>query len=304
MPIYNEEDNVQELHSEIKTVCEREGYTYEIVFIDDGSSDNTGVRAKELHPLKYIQLRRNFGQTAAMDAGIKNAQYDYIITMDGDRQNDPEDIPKLVAYAEETNLDIVSGWRKNRKDTVMKRFVSRVANFLRGMIVKDDIHDSGCSLKLYRRECFEQVSLYGEMHRFIPAICKIKGYTVGEIVVNHRPRVAGITKYNYKRAFKGFVDMISLWFWGKFASRPLHLFGTLGIVFLFVAGLLGVVSIVLFIMNGKVSNTGWPLLTTLFTVTGLQMFIFGLLADISSKIYRETTKDKSYSIKAIVEIKE
>ena len=160
-------------------------------------------------------MRKNFGQTAAMDAGIKAAQYDYIVTMDGDRQNDPADIPKLVKYLEDNNLDIVSGWRKNRKDTVMKKFTSRVANFLRGIIVKDHIHDSGCSLKIYKKECFDHINLYGEMHRFIPALLKIKGFEVGEVVVNHRPRTAGVTKYNWKRTVKGFVDMISLWFWSK-----------------------------------------------------------------------------------------
>lgn len=303
VPIYNEVENIAALHQEINEVCESEGYTYEIIFVDDGSTDNTPKVAKTLAPLKYIRLRRNFGQTAAMDAGIKNAKYDYIVTMDGDRQNDPLDIPKLVAYAMENDLDIVSGWRKDRKDSFMKKFFSRGANFLRSLIVKDNIHDSGCSLKVYRRECFEQITLYGEMHRFIPALCIIKGFTVGEIVVNHRTRVAGVTKYNYKRALKGFVDMISLWFWGKFASRPLHLFGFFGILTLAISFVCGVISIVLYFARGKISDTGWLIVTMMFLISGLQMFIFGLLADIASKTYRETTKDKSYSIKEVSENK-
>ena len=135
VPVYNEEGNVRELHKEILDVCKKENYQFEIIFVDDGSKDKTPEICKELKPLKYIRMRKNFGQTAAMDAGIKVAQYDYIVTMDGDRQNDPADIPKLVNYLEENNLDIVSGWRKNRKDTVMKKFTSRVANFLRGLIV-------------------------------------------------------------------------------------------------------------------------------------------------------------------------
>ncbi|MCL2368453.1 MAG: glycosyltransferase family 2 protein [Oscillospiraceae bacterium] len=301
VPIYNEEGNVAPLHKEIKDVCEEQGYTYEIIFIDDGSTDRTGAIAKTLSPIKYVRLRRNFGQTAAMDAGIALAQYAYIVTMDGDMQNDPRDIPKLIAHAEEHDLDIVSGWRKNRKDPLMKRFFSRGANLLRSIIVKDDIHDSGCSLKLYRRECFEQITLYGEMHRFIPALCKIKGFTVGETEVNHRPRASGVTKYNYKRAMKGFIDMISLWFWGKFASRPLHLFGFFGLLSLMLTLVTGVISVVIYIRTGNISNTPWLTITTIFLIAGLQMFTFGLLSDIMSKIYRETTKDKAYSIKEVID---
>lgn len=304
VPIYNEEGNVRELHREIVEVCEREQYTYEVIFIDDGSEDGTGRICKELAPLKYIRMRKNFGQTAAMDAGIKAAQYDYIVTMDGDLQNDPEDIPHLVQYLEEKDLDIVSGWRKNRKDSPMKKFTSRGANFLRGIIVKDNIHDSGCSLKIYRRECFDHINLYGEMHRFIPALLKIKGFTVGEIVVNHRPRTSGVTKYNWKRTIKGFVDMIALWFWGKFSSRPLHIFGGTGIAFLFLGFLCAVWSFVLFISGAKMSNNIMPpLLTIFFCVIGLLMFVFGLMSDIMLKTYHGLGIDSTYSIKEIVENK-
>lgn len=304
VPIYNEEGNVRELHREIVEVCERERYTYEVIFIDDGSDDKTGRICKELAPLKYIRMRKNFGQTAAMDAGIKAAQYDYIVTMDGDLQNDPEDIPHLVQYLEEKDLDIVSGWRKNRKDSPMKKFTSRGANFLRGIIVKDNIHDSGCSLKIYRRECFDHINLYGEMHRFIPALLKIKGFTVGEIVVNHRPRTSGVTKYNWKRTIKGFVDMIALWFWGKFSSRPLHIFGGTGIAFLFFGFLCAVWSFVLFISGAKMSNNIMPpLLTIFFCVIGLLMFVFGLMSDIMLKTYHGLGIDSTYSIKEIVENK-
>lgn len=302
VPIYNEEGNVRELHREIVEVCERERYTYEVIFIDDGSEDGTGRICKELAPLKYIRMRKNFGQTAAMDAGIKAAQYDYIVTMDGDLQNDPEDIPRLVQYLEEKDLDIVSGWRKHRKDSPMKKFTSRGANFLRGIIVKDNIHDSGCSLKIYRRECFDHINLYGEMHRFIPALLKIKGFTVGEIVVNHRPRTSGVTKYNWKRTIKGFVDMIALWFWGKFSSRPLHIFGGTGIAFLFFGFLCAIWSFVLFISGAKMSNNIMPpLLTIFFCVIGLLMFVFGLMSDIMLKTYHGLGIDSTYSIKEIVE---
>lgn len=305
VPVFNEEGNVRELHKEILEACKKENYNFEIIFVDDGSKDKTPEICKELKPLKYIRMRKNFGQTAAMDAGIKAAQYDYIVTMDGDRQNDPADIPKLVNYLEENDLDIVSGWRKNRKDTVMKKFTSRVANFLRGIIVKDNIHDSGCSLKIYKKECFDHINLYGEMHRFIPALLRIKGFEVGEVVVNHRPRTAGVTKYNWKRTIKGFVDMISLWFWSKYAVRPLHILGAGGMVFIFLGVVCAIWSIVLFALGYKMSNNIMPpLLTVFFIIVGLLMFIFGLMSDMMSKTYYGSGIDKSYSIKETIEHKE
>ncbi|WP_243093025.1 glycosyltransferase family 2 protein [Roseburia sp. AF25-25LB] len=305
VPVFNEEGNVRELHKEILEACKKENYNFEIIFVDDGSKDKTPEICKELKPLKYIRMRKNFGQTAAMDAGIKAAQYDYIVTMDGDRQNDPADIPKLVNYLEENDLDIVSGWRKNRKDTVMKKFTSRVANFLRGIIVKDNIHDSGCSLKIYKKECFDHINLYGEMHRFIPALLRIKGFEVGEVVVNHRPRTAGVTKYNWKRTIKGFVDMISLWFWSKYAVRPLHILGAGGMVSIFLGVVCAIWSIVLFALGYKMSNNIMPpLLTVFFIIVGLLMFIFGLMSDMMSKTYYGSGIDKSYSIKETIENKE
>lgn len=305
VPVFNEEGNVRELHKEILEVCKKENYKFEIIFVDDGSKDKTPEICKELKPLKYIRMRKNFGQTAAMDAGIKASQYDYIVTMDGDRQNDPADIPKLVNYLEENDLDIVSGWRKNRKDTVMKKFTSRVANFLRGIIVKDHIHDSGCSLKIYKKECFDHINLYGEMHRFIPALLKIKGFEVGEVVVNHRPRTAGVTKYNWKRTIKGFVDMISLWFWSKYAVRPLHILGAGGMISIFLGVVCAIWSIALFALGYKMSNNIMPpLLTVFFIIVGLLMFIFGLMSDMMSKTYYGSGIDKSYSVKETIENKE
>lgn len=301
IPIYNEEGNVIELHQEIVAVCEANNYTYEIILVDDGSSDNTVKLAKTLSPVKLIQLRKNFGQTAAMDAGIKASQYDYIITMDGDRQNDPTDIPKLIQHLEEHDLDIVSGWRKNRKDPFMKRFVSRGANFLRQRLINDGIHDSGCSLKIYKRECFHTVSLYGEMHRFIPAILKIKGFKIGEVIVNHRARIAGVTKYNWRRTFKGLIDMISVWFWNKYSVRPLHLLGGIGLFFIGVSFITGSTAFYKFLMGHDASNSAWLLLTMFLFLGGIQFFISGLLGDIMVKSYYERTKDSSYSIKTITE---
>jgi len=301
VPVYNEEENVEELHREILDVCRRNQYIFEILFVDDGSSDQTVARCKTLKPLKLICFRKNFGQTAAMDAGIKAAQYDIIVTMDGDRQNDPEDIPQMISYLKEHDLDVVSGWRKSRKDTFMKRFTSRGANVLRHVIVHDGIHDSGCSLKVYRKECFQGINLYGEQHRFIPAILEVKGFKVGEVVVNHRPRICGKTKYNWKRTVKGFVDMLSVWFWNKYASRPLHLLGGVGLGFLTVGFLCGLWAVVLFLSGAKMSNNIFPpLLTIFFVIIGLLLFVFGLMSEVMMKTYYGLHADSPYSIKDVV----
>ena len=183
----------------------------------------------------------------------------------------------------------------------MKKFVSRGANLLRKILIDDGIHDSGCSLKLYKRECFETVNLYGEMHRFIPAILKIKGYKVGELEVNHRPRTAGVTKYNWRRTFKGFVDMISVWFWNKYAVRPLHLLGGMGMFFLFIGGVFSTLTIYEYFKNEDLSSTVLPMLAIFFIITGILLFVLGLISDILTKSYYQTTKDVSYSIKKIAE---
>ena len=301
VPIFNEAENVKALFDEIKNACESMNNSYEIIFIDDGSTDATSEIVKNLHPLKYIQMRKNFGQTAAMDAGIKAAKNNYIVTMDGDRQNDPSDIPNLIAHLENNNLDVVSGWRKNRKDSFFKKFASRGANFLRYIIIKDNIHDSGCSLKIYRKQCFDNMNLYGEMHRFIPALLKIKGFKIGEIVVNHRPRTAGKTKYNWKRTVKGFIDMIAVWFWNKYAVRPLHLLGSVGIISLFIGAFFGIWSVVLFLSGRSLTDNFHPILAILFIIIGLLLFVFGLMSDMLTKIYYGSKIDMPYSIKAVWE---
>lgn len=304
VPVFNEEGSIKELFYEIKKVCEKENYDYEIVFVNDGSSDQTGVVCKSLKPVKYVELRRNFGQTAAMDAGIHVATKEYIITMDGDLQNDPADIPRLIDYLEKNDLDVVSGWRKHRRDSFAKKIISRGANLLRKIIVKDHIHDSGCSLKIYRKECFRGLTLYGEQHRFIPALLEMRGFKVGEIVVNHRSRASGDSKYNWKRTIKGFVDMVSVWFWNRYASRPLHLLGTTGILFFLLGIICGVWSVALFVLGYKMSNNIMPpLLTVFFIVLGILMFIFGLMSEAIMKVYFNTGSEdynKAYSIKEIV----
>jgi glycosyltransferase involved in cell wall biosynthesis len=301
IPVYNEEANIVPLHEEIASVCRREGFEFEVIVVDDGSSDRTGEMTRALSPVMYIRFRRNFGQTAAMDAGIKHSSGALIITMDGDRQNDPEDIPRLIRYLNEHDLDVVSGWRRDRKDSFMKHFVSRGANMLRKMIINDGIHDSGCSLKVYRKECFEGINLYGEMHRFIPALLKIRGFRVGEIEVSHRPRTAGKTKYNWKRAMKGFIDMLAIRFWTRFSTRPLHLFGTLGIMFIFFSLVTGVFSAIDFIQGMEISDTALPILTTFLFLGGLQMFFTGLISDILMRNYYESgDKPGYYNIREII----
>ena len=302
VPVYNEVGNISGLHREIRSVCEQQGYAYEIIFVDDGSNDGTDAVCRKLRPLKYIRFRKNFGQTAALDAGIKAARGELIITMDGDGQNDPADIPRLIDYLEQMHLDVVSGWRKKRRDRLRKRAISRCANFLRQWLIHDGIHDSGCSLKVYKRECFHGVNLYGEQHRFIPALLRMKGFTVGEIVVNHRPRTSGRTKYNWKRTVKGFVDMISLWFWDKFAARPLHLLGGTGMCFLGLGFLCGIWSLALWLTGRKMSNNVFPpMLTIFFVVIGLLLFIFGLMSEIMMKTYYGVHVDTPYSIQEITD---
>ena len=301
IPALNEEDNVIPLFQEISQVCRANNYSYEIVFVNDGSTDQTLERLKTLKPVKIINFRKRSGQTAAMDAGIKNSTGKIIITMDADRQNDPNDIPKLLNKLSE-GYDVVSGWRKNRQDPFFKKFTSRGANLLRKILVDDGIQDSGCTLKAYKRECFEQVDLYGEMHRFIPAILKWRGFKIGEIVVNHRARTAGQTKYNISRTIKGFVDMISLWFWRKYFNRPLHLFGGMGLFIIFLGIIAGLGMFYdRWILGRDLSNTALTTFAVFLILFGTQLFVSGLMIDLQIKNYHRIGHENPYNIKEIIE---
>ncbi|MEK7137945.1 MAG: glycosyltransferase [Patescibacteria group bacterium] len=302
IPVYNEAESVAELHTELVDVLTALNHPYEIIFVDDGSTDDTFNRLKSLPNTKIVRFRKNFGQTAALDAGIKHAQGDYLITLDGDGQNDPRDIPKLINGLEKNNLDVISGWRKMRHDPWLKKLSSRAANLVRQFLISDDIHDSGCTLKIYRHECFEHVDLAGEMHRFIPALLKIKGFKIGEMVVNHRPRLKGKTKYNWTRGIKGILDIFSVWFWKKFAARPLHLFGGVGILILLISTLAGLVATYQRMFMGlDLSDTALTNLALFGFLAGIQFFVFGLLADIVSKSYFSVTRDTMYEIKEIAD---
>jgi glycosyltransferase involved in cell wall biosynthesis len=301
VPVYNEEGNVRELHQKIVDACRALGKSFEVVFIDDGSKDKTNEICRTLSPLKLIVQRKNFGQTAAFDAGFKNSTGKVVITMDGDLQNDPKDIGKLLKKMDE-GYDVVSGWRKDRKDKFFKKLNSRIANIVRKILIDDGIQDSGCSLKAYKRECFDDLDLFGEMHRFIPAALKIQGFKVGEIPVSHHPRKHGVTKYNWKRGVKGIVDMISIWFWKKYANRPLHLFGAGGLAALGIGIILtAVLAVEKFVYGVTMSDKNWPLVAVFLLLTGIQLFIFGLLADIATKNYYKSHGGMNYKIKEIVE---
>ena len=236
VPVYNEEDSVLPLYRKIREACEALGKPYEIVFVDDGSRDGTFKVLQQIHNhdgrVKVIRFRKNYGQTAAMSAGFQHARGEIIISMDGDLQNDPADIPRLLAKLDE-GYDVVCGWRKDRKDKLIsRRLPSAIANWLIGKIMGVPIHDNGCSLKAYRDSVIKNVSLYGEMHRFIPAMSTLAGARIAEIVVNHHPRRFGMSKYGIGRVWRVALDIITVKMITGFASRPALWFGLLALPFI------------------------------------------------------------------------
>jgi glycosyltransferase involved in cell wall biosynthesis len=302
LPIYNEEQNLGILYKELKEVLDKLNKKYELIFVDDGSKDRSFLVLKfikEKDPkVKIIRFRKNFGQTAAMDAGIRASKGNIIITLDSDLQNDPRDIPRLIEKINQ-GYDVVSGWRYNRKDSLSKKFMSRGANILRKLILNDKIHDSGCTLKAYKKECFNNFRLYGETHRFIPALLKLKGFKVTEIKVNHRPRRFGKTKYTIKRTLNGFLDMLLINFWMKYSTKPIHLFGGVGIFSILIGGISGFYLTFLKLFYGEaIANRPLLILAVLLILIGFIMLIFGLLADILVKIYYKD--QESYNIKTIL----
>lgn len=299
IPVFNEKENIRALHAELVVVMERFNEPYEIIVIDDGSTDGTVAVVKTLTPITLIELRKNFGQTAALDAGIKQATGEIIITLDGDGQNPPAEIPKLLAVLDAEDVDVVSGWRMKRKDPLLKRVISRGAHALRNIFVKDLIHDSGCSLKVYRRVCFTNVDLFGEMHRFVPAILRWSGFTISEVPVAHRPRLHGTTKYNWKRIFKGFLDMLAIWFWRKYATRPLHLFGGAGMILIMGGFALAcILAVRKFAFHIPLAQSNLPLMAVLLVIVGVQLFVSGILADIAIRNYYRD-KRMPYLIKRV-----
>ncbi len=304
VPIYNEKDNVAILHKKIKDVMVKNSYDYEIIFVDDGSSDGTfevmQQLAKEDKNLKIIRFRRNFGQTAAMAAGFDYAKGDVIVSLDGDLQNDPEDIPALLKKIEE-GYDVVSGWRKNRQDEKKRVAFSKVANWLIGKITKVNLHDYGCSLKAYRSDVAKNLHMYGELHRFIPVLANIYGASITEIPVRHHPRQFGQSKYNLSRTFRVIVDLILMYFMQKFITRPIHFFGIIGF-FLFALGF-GIDSYlaaekIFFGMN--IGNRPLLLMGVLLILTGINLGGIGIISEFLTRIYYESQNKKIYNIKTVI----
>ena len=302
VPVYNEAENIGKLYQEIKTVCETgmDGipFEYEIIIVNDGSTDKTEKVCHTLSPLTYIEFRKNYGQTSALDCGFKAATKELVAALDGDGQNDPADIPMMIRYLLENDFDVVSGWRRSRQDTIGKRFISRGANTLRHLIIHDGIQDSGCTLKVYRRECFENLTLYGEQHRFIPALLRIRGFRIGEVEVHHRERMNGKSKYSFIRVFKGFLDMLSVWFWSKYVSRPLHLLGGMSLLFFFIGGIFGLWTVIGYILTGHMSYFIIQLILAIFFLTAGQLQLtFGLLGEMMMKTYFNTQGCLPYHVK-------
>ena len=302
IPLYNEEENVELMYRELRDVLAGMQRPYELLFVDDGSRDQTVARllaaaGKDPH-LRILQFRRNFGQTAALAAGLEHSRYDIVVTLDGDLQNDPAEIPRVVAKLEE-GYDLVAGWRKNRKDKfISRRLPSMIANWIISKSTKVKLHDYGCSLKAMTGEVARGINLYGEMHRFIPALADEMGARIVEIAVNHRPRQFGKSKYGISRAIRVILDLITVKFLLGYSKRPIHFFGTLG------AGLggLGVFILALLAFERLVLHHpigSRPMLTLGFmmALVGLQFLVFGLLGEVLARTYYESQRKRTYCIR-------
>jgi len=303
IPVYNEEDNISPLYKKIASVMKGMG-KYEIIFIDDGSTDGTFEKIKKLNEkdsnVRCVRFRRNFGKTAALNAGFEHAEGDVIITMDGDMQNDPEDIPSLVKMLEK--YDAVSGWRYSRKDPwLRKKLPSRISNAISRWITGLNLHDFNCALKAYRKEALDGIELYGDMHRYIPAVLAWKGYRVGEIKVRHHERKHGKSKYGARRLFRGFFDLINFKFWSDYSTRPLHFFGGIGSALLASGFFIDLYLVFLKIFYGeRLSNRPLLLLGILLMILGLQIVFFGFLAEIMIRQYYTFSNKEMYNIKEIL----
>ncbi|HQA91769.1 MAG TPA: glycosyltransferase family 2 protein, partial [Sedimentisphaerales bacterium] len=279
---------------------------YEIIFVDDGSTDGSFQVLEEFHDadpnVRVICFRKNFGQTAALSAGFSHARGGIVIAMDADLQNDPADIPMLVAKLRE-GYDVVSGWRKQRHDKALtRRLPSRMANWLISKITGVKLHDYGCTLKAYRREVLAQTKLYGEMHRFIPALASWSGARIAECVVNHRPRTAGVAKYGLGRTWKVILDLITVKFLGSFSTKPIYIFGGLGGLMALFAFLLGLM-VISQKVNSGVDMSGNPLLllTAVLFLTTIQFILMGLLAELLVRTYHESQNRPTYVIREILD---
>ncbi|NLZ03686.1 MAG: glycosyltransferase family 2 protein [Phycisphaerae bacterium] len=305
VPLLDEQENLRPLYDQIRQALDGR-YAYEIIFVDDGSTDGSFQVLEEFHDadpnVRVIRFRKNFGQTAALSAGFSHARGGIVIAMDADLQNDPADIPMLVAKLRE-GYDVVSGWRKQRHDKALtRRLPSRMANWLISKITGVKLHDYGCTLKAYRREVLAQTKLYGEMHRFIPALASWSGAQIAECVVNHRPRTAGVAKYGLGRTWKVILDLITVKFLGSFSTKPIYIFGGLGGLMALFAFLLGLM-VISQKVNAGVDMSGNPLLllTAVLFLTTIQFILMGLLAELLVRTYHESQNRPTYVIREILD---
>ena len=303
VPFYNEEGNLINLFTELKNSLDKLDKDYEIIFINDGSNDNGELEVnkliKENSSVKLISLSRNFGQTAGWSAGFDNAKGDLLITIDADGQNDPADIGKMIELLQKENADIVNGWRKNRKDPFLRSLMSKAANKIVNWSMKVNIHDSGCSLRIIKKETIKDLKLYGEMHRLLPFLLARTGNKIVEIPVNHRPRKIGKSKYGFSRIFKVLLDLVTIKFLASYSTKPIYMFGQVGFFFFF----LSIISGGFIILRKLLLGGEWisPMLfvsTTFFTV-GVLCILMGLLAEIQVRAWYESSDKKSYQLKQL-----
>jgi len=304
LPVHNEEGNIEKLNECIKDALWVVTPRYEVIYVDDGSSDKSFEILSRIHKkdkrVKVVRFWKNYGQTAAMRAGFEYARGDIVVSMDADMQNDPMDIPLLIEKIL-GGCDCVVGWRYRRKDSFFKKYVSVFARYLRKMMLGMDLHDYGCSLKAYTKKCAKDLDMTGEMHRYIPPILSWKGYKVAEVKVRHHARFSGKTNYGTGRLFKGFVDMLGVWFWKKYSGRPLHIFGGLGIASGFAGFLLGAYSIYLRMFRAvDLSDTFLPVVAVFMVMVGVQLFVSAILADICVKIYYRGFDYKPYIVEKVL----
>lgn len=305
-PIYNEVESIPKLIEKIYATLTTNKLTYEIICVDDGSRDGSSELltklAEKRTDLKAVILRRNYGQTAAMAAGFKYATGKVVVSMDADLQNDPADIPRLLLKLEE-GYDLVSGWRKNRfdNDPFVRVFFSKVANWIIGKVTGVTLHDYGCSLKAYRSELLADMNLYGELHRFLPALAFIEGARITEMEVEHHPRVHGQSKYGLGRTFRVVMDLLTVFFMQKFLTRPMHVFGMLGLVSGGLGLFLGIYLTVLkFGFGENLENRPLLILVVVLLLAGLQLFSFGLLAELLMRTYHESQARPIYRVREVV----
>lgn len=305
IPVFNEEENVDILCSKVIVVMNNLGYPWELIFIDDGSTDTSYAKLSHIAAnhanIKVIRFVRNFGQTAALAAGIDYAEGEIIIPMDADMQNDPRDIEKLLAKIDE-GFDVVSGWRKERKDELITRLVpSWLANKLISAISGVKLHDYGCSLKAYRRDIIKEVKLYGEMHRFVPIYASWEGAKVTEVPVNHYPRWFGKSKYGISRTFKVILDLLTVKFLSTYMTKPIYVFGSAGFISLAISIAAFIWMVILkYSYDTTFIETPLPILVAMFFMVGVQLILMGLLAEIMMRTYHEAQDKRIYKIKSAI----